>query len=57
VFLIRSLVMTQPWAQDYVDRRGAIAVADVDEVSRQVAEPDRIHRAAQQNQQLTLSFM
>ena len=57
VFLVQSLVTTQPWAQDYVAHRGAIEVADVDEVSSQVAEPDRVHRAAQQHQQLTLSFL
>ena len=57
VFLVQSLVMTQKWARDYVAHRGAIAVAEVDEVSRQVADPDRIHRAAQQHQQLTLSFL
>ncbi len=57
VFLVQSLVMTQPWARDYVERRGAIEVADVDEVTNQVADPDRIRRAAQQHQQLTLSFL
>jgi DNA processing protein len=57
VFLVQSLVTTQPWARDYVARRGAIEVADVDEVTRQVAEPDRIRQAAQQHQQLTLSFL
>lgn len=57
VFLVQSLVTAQPWARDYVAHRGAIEVADVDEVSRQVAEPDRIRRAAQQHQQLTLSIL
>jgi DNA processing protein len=57
VFLLQSLVATQPWARDYVERRGAIEVADVDEVTSQVADPDRIRRAAQQHQQLTLSFL
>jgi DNA processing protein len=57
VFLVRSLVTTQPWAQDYVASLGAIEVADVDEVSRQVAEPERVRRATQQHQQLTLSFL
>ena len=57
VFLVQSLVTSQPWAQDYVAHRGAIEVADVDEVSSQVAEPDRVRRAAQQHQQLTLSFL
>ena len=37
-------------------KRGAIEVADVDEVSGQLAEPDRVRRAAEQHQQLTLSL-
>jgi DNA processing protein len=32
VFLIRSLVLGEAWAQDYVDRRGALVVDDVDDV-------------------------
>jgi DNA processing protein len=57
VFLVQSLVTAQPWAQDYVANRGAIEVADVDEVASHVAEPDRVRTAAQQHQQLTLSFL
>jgi DNA processing protein len=37
VFLIRSLVTAQPWAQDYVDNRGAIEVTDVAEVISRLA--------------------
>jgi DNA processing protein len=57
VFLVQSLVITQPWARDYVDRRGAIEVADVDEVSRQLAAPDRVRQATEQHQQLSLSYL
>src|SRR5207344_2683526 len=34
VFLVRSLVTNQQWAQTYVAKRGAIEVGDVDEVIR-----------------------
>jgi DNA processing protein len=57
VFLLRSLVATQKWAQDYVDRRGAIEVAEVDEVSAHLAAPDRVRQASEQHQQLSLSFL
>jgi DNA processing protein len=55
VFLIRPLVASQPWAKNYVDRRGAIEVADVVEVSARLAEPERVRQAARQQQQLTLA--
>jgi DNA processing protein len=57
VFLIRSLVTSQPWAQDYVGKRGAIEIGDVDEVSAQLAAPERVRRATEQQQQLTLSYL
>jgi DNA processing protein len=57
VFLVRSLVTTQPWAKDYVDRRGAIEVDDVDEVSAQLAAPERVRQATDQHQQLSLSYL
>lgn len=57
LFLIRSLVTSQPWARDYVARRGAIEVDDAKEVSAQLADPERVLRAAEQPQQLTLSFL
>lgn len=57
VFLLRSLVMDQPWAQDYVANRGAVEVAEVDEVIRQLAPPDRVRQAARQHQQLSLSLL
>lgn len=57
VFLIRSLVTSQPWAKEYVGKRGAIEVGDVDEVSAQLAEPGRVRQATQQQQQLTISFL
>lgn len=57
VFLVHSLVTSQPWARDYVDRRGAIEVADVDEVVARLAEPERVRRATVQQTQLTLSML
>jgi DNA processing protein len=52
VFLVRSLVTDQRWAQTYVDTRGAIEVGDVDEVIRHLAAPARVAKASEQQQQL-----
>jgi DNA processing protein len=57
VFLISSLVNSQPWAKEYVDKRGAIEVGEVDEVSAQLADPERVRRATAQHQQLALSYL
>jgi DNA processing protein len=57
VFLLRSLASSQPWARDYVTRRGAIEVADVDEVIRHLAPPERVRQATEQQQQLTLALL
>ncbi len=57
VFLIQSLVTDQKWAQTYVQKRGAIEVSDVEEVTRHLASPDRVRRAQEQRQQLTLSLL
>ena len=57
VFLIHSLVTKQPWARDYVDKRGAIEVESVDEVSAQLAAPERVRQATDQQQQLALSYL
>jgi len=57
VFLLRSLVTAQKWAQTYVQTRGAIEVAAVDEVVQYLASPDRVRRASEQRQQLTLSLL
>jgi DNA processing protein len=57
VFLISSLVATQPWARGYVDKRGAIEVADVDEVIAQLAAPERVRQATEQQQQLALQYL
>jgi len=56
VFLIQSLVADQEWAQNYVDKRGAILVEDVDDVVERLADPERVTRVARQRQ-LTLDLM
>lgn len=55
VFLLRSLVTDQQWAQEYVAERGAIEVGDVDEVTVQLASTDRVRQQAYQHQQLSLT--
>lgn len=57
VFLIHSLVESQPWARNYADSRGAIEVAEVDEVIARLAAPDRVRRATEQQQQLALAYL
>jgi DNA processing protein len=57
VFLVESLVTDQNWAKTYVAKRGAIEVADVDEVIRHLASPARVRQASEQRQQLTLSLL
>jgi len=57
VFLVRSLVTSQPWASDYVSRRGAIEIVEVDEVITRLAAPERVRRATEQQTQLTLSVL
>jgi DNA processing protein len=58
VFLVRSLVTSQPWAREYVRLRGAIEVAEVDEVTARLAAPERVRQATeQQHTQLTLALL
>jgi DNA processing protein len=57
VFLVRTLVTDQKWARDYVAKRGAIEVADVDEVIRCLAEPHRLRQATEQRQQLSFASL
>ena len=42
VFLIKSLVTDQSWADGYVNKRGAIVVDDVEDVIRHLAAPERV---------------
>ena len=57
VWLLKSLVNSQDWAQSYVARRGAMAVASVEDVIADLVDPDRLHRAALQQQQLRLDVL
>ena len=57
VFLVRSLVTDQEWARDYVARRDAVVVDDVDEVLQHLAAPDRVRPKARQSQQLSLTLL
>ena len=57
VWLLRSLVDSQSWAQNYVARRGAIQVSTVDEVVADLVDPDRLRDAATEQQQLALDVL
>jgi DNA processing protein len=57
VFLVSSLVTSQPWAANYVDARGAIEVSDVEDVIARLAAPERVRRATEQQQQLALTYL
>jgi DNA processing protein len=57
VFLVKSLVTDQTWAKTYVSKRGAIEVDDVDDVIQQLASPERVRQATEQQQQLTFAVL
>ncbi len=57
VFLLRSLVTDQKWAQTYVAKRGVIEVGDVEDVNSRLAPPDKVRQAGEQRQQLTPSLL
>jgi DNA processing protein len=57
VWLLKSLVDSQPWAQTYVARRGATVVATVEEVIADLVDPDRLQDATSQQQQLALDVL
>ncbi len=57
VFLVKSLVTDQTWAQTYVNKRGAVEVDDVEDVIRQLASPERVRQATEQQQQLTFAVL
>lgn len=56
VFLLKSLVTDQKWAQTYVAERGAIEVEDVADILKWLAAPDRIREVTEQRQ-LTLDLV
>ena len=42
VFLLNTLVAQQAWAQQMLERRRAIAVSCVEEITSRVVSPDRV---------------
>lgn len=56
VWLISSLVMDQVWARNYLER-GAVEVSSVEDVLKDLAAPERLQRAAQQQRQLVLEVL
>ncbi len=56
VFLVRSLVTDQKWAQSYL-RRGAIEVSEVTDVLRHLAAPERIKQVGDRRAQLALELL
>jgi len=56
VFLMRTLVTEQAWAQKYLER-GAVEVADVDDVINRLATPTRVAGAGAQAQQLSFTLL
>ena len=42
VFLLDTLVAQQPWAQQMVERRRAVAVSCIEEITSRVASPNRV---------------
>lgn len=55
-FLVQSLVTSQPWARKYVDERGAVEVATVDDVTARLLAPERVERTVSSREQLTLNL-
>ncbi|HVX23315.1 MAG TPA: DNA-processing protein DprA [Acidimicrobiales bacterium] len=56
VFLLKSLVTSQPWAQKFVAERGAREVSSVDEIVDALAPAERIHEV-KSARQLTLELV
>lgn len=57
VFLIKSLVAQEDWAQSYVAKRGAIEVEKVDDVIRHLADATRVAAAGEQRRQTQLALL
>jgi DNA processing protein len=47
VFLVRPLVLRERWAQEYVEKRGAIAIESVDEILAELVSMSRASEAKQ----------
>ena len=57
VFLVHSLVTSQPWAAKYVASRGAIEVSTVEDVTSRLLAPERVERTVHGREQLTLDVL
>jgi DNA processing protein len=55
VFLLSSLVRERPWAQKYLER-GAIEVADVDDIVRLLQSPEAVQARSDQRRQLSMAL-
>jgi len=55
-FLLQSLVTSQPWAQKYLERPGAVEVHDVEDVLGKLRQPSQIQDLSSARMQLTLSM-
>jgi DNA processing protein len=56
VFLVSRLVTSQPWAQKYVEDRGAIEITSVDDVLNRLRSPAEIEQLSAGRQQLALEL-
>lgn len=57
VFLVRSLVQTQPWAARMLEQGKAVEVDDVGVILKRMAEPNRVIAASAGRQQLALDVL
>lgn len=55
VFLLKSLVTSQPWAEKFVAEKGAIEVTRIDDIVGSLVEPDRV-KAVTTARQLTFEL-
>jgi len=56
-FLMASLVTSEPWAKDYLEKRGAIEVNSVDDVVKWLRSPEQVEMQSSQRSQLALELV
>lgn len=56
VFLVSRLVTSQPWAQKYVENRGAIEIRSVEDVLDRLRSPTAVEQLSAGRQQLALEL-
>lgn len=56
VFLVSRLVTSQPWAQKYVEKRGAIEIRSVEDVLERLRSPTAVEQLSARRQQLALEL-